>query len=143
MVKKTAKGAKTASQRAREEQWRRRAAAQGGLPAASTGTVERDDSGDGDGTEATYTPRSGVARSTASTSSARYGAAARSRTGSSMGAATPRRQFQAARPGRMRMAANTLSLDEEMHYVRSDIRRLIILTAICLAVLIALSFVIR
>lgn len=141
MVKKTAKGAKTASQRAREEQWRRRAAAQGGLPSAPTSTVERDDSGDG--TEATYGPTSSVGRSTTSTSAVRSGAAARSRTGSSMGAATPRRQFQAARPGRMRMAANTLSVDEEMHYVRSDIRRLILLTAICLAVLIALSFVIR
>jgi len=143
MVKKTAKGAKTASQRAREEQWRRRAAAQGGLP-APTGTVERDDSGtDGDGTEATYAPRSSTARSTASTSSARYGAAARSRTSSSMGTASTRRQFQAARPGRMRLAANTLTIDEEMHYVRSDIRRLIILTAICLVVLIALSFVLK
>jgi hypothetical protein len=142
MVKKTAKGAKTASQRAREEQWRRRAAAQGGLP-APTGTVERDDSGtDGDGTEATYAPRSSAARSTASTYAARSGAA-RSRTSSSMGAASQRRQFQAARPGRMRLAANTLSIDEEMHYVRSDIRRLIILTAICLVVLIALSFVLK
>jgi hypothetical protein len=60
-----------------------------------------------------------------------------------MGTASTRRQFQAARPGRMRLAANTLSIDEEMHYVRSDIRRLIILTAICLVVLIALSFVLK
>ncbi|MEO6457708.1 MAG: hypothetical protein ABIO92_05475, partial [Chloroflexia bacterium] len=49
-----------------------------------------------------------------------------------------------ARASRLRPAsANTLSIDEEMYYVRSDIRRLIILTAICLAVLIALSFIIR
>ncbi len=80
MVKKTAKSAKTASQRAREEQWRRRAAAQGGLP-ASTGTVERDDSDtDDDGAEATYAPRSGAAKSTASTYAARSASAARSRT---------------------------------------------------------------
>jgi hypothetical protein len=50
---------------------------------------------------------------------------------------------QPARTGRMKLAANAMSIDEEMHYVRSDIKRLIMLTAICLVVLIALSFVIR
>jgi hypothetical protein len=44
---------------------------------------------------------------------------------------------------RLRMAANQMSIDDEMAYVRSDIRRLIILTAICMAVLIALAFVLR
>jgi hypothetical protein len=35
-----------------------------------------------------------------------------------------------------------MSVEEEMRYVRGDIRSLCILTAICLAVLIALAFVI-
>jgi hypothetical protein len=41
------------------------------------------------------------------------------------------------------MTANQMSIDDEMDYVRSDIRRLIMLTALCLIVLIALAFVIR
>jgi hypothetical protein len=41
------------------------------------------------------------------------------------------------------MAANQMSIDEEMTYVRSDIRRLIILTAICMAVLIVLAFLLN
>jgi len=40
------------------------------------------------------------------------------------------------------MGAPALSVDDEMHYIKGDIRRLIILTAICLAVIIALSFVV-
>jgi hypothetical protein len=40
------------------------------------------------------------------------------------------------------MAANQMSIEDEMAYVRSDIRRLIILTGICLLILIALSFVV-
>ena len=134
MVKKTAKGTRTNLQRTREEQWRRRLAAQGGLPAATTGTFERAESDAAvDDAETTYVARSATARP---------GAATRSRTASSMSSATQRRQVQPTRAGRMKLAANTLSLTEEMNYVRSDIRRLIILTAICLAVLIALSFVI-
>jgi hypothetical protein len=36
-----------------------------------------------------------------------------------------------------------MSIEDEMAYVRSDIRRLVILTGLCLAVLILLAFVIR
>jgi hypothetical protein len=57
-------------------------------------------------------------------------------------AASQRRAATPARNTRVRMAADTFTIEEEMYYVRSDIRRLIILTAICLAVLIALAFVI-
>jgi hypothetical protein len=39
-------------------------------------------------------------------------------------------------------AASTMSIEEEMHYVRGDIRRLIILTAICLAVIVILAFLV-
>jgi hypothetical protein len=35
-----------------------------------------------------------------------------------------------------------MSIEDEMYYVRSDIRRLILLTAACVAVLIVLLFVI-
>src|SRR5688572_32951351 len=44
---------------------------------------------------------------------------------------------------RLRLASNQMSIEDEMSYVRSDIRRLVILTALCLAVLILLAFVIR
>lgn len=145
MVKKTAKTPKPNLQRAREEQWRRRVAAQGG-PVAGGATLDRTDTGmSEDGDEGAYTPRAATsgARATAATASARTGAMARSRVGATSAGATQRRMAQPARTGRMKLAANAMSIDEEMHYVRSDIKRLIMLTAICLVVLIALSFVIR
>jgi hypothetical protein len=148
MVKKTAKTPKPNLQRAREEQWRRRVAAQGGTTAGTPGagaTLDRTDGTAADSDDGTYVPRAatGGARATAATSSARAGAMPRSRVGSTAAGATQRRMAQPARTGRMRLAANAMSIDEEMHYVRSDIKRLIMLTAICLVVLIALSFVIR
>jgi hypothetical protein len=36
-----------------------------------------------------------------------------------------------------------MSVEEEMHYVKSDVRSLVILTAICVAVIIVLAFVVR
>jgi hypothetical protein len=35
-----------------------------------------------------------------------------------------------------------MSIEEEMHYIKGDIRRLIVLTAVCLAVIVVLSFVV-
>lgn len=147
MVKKTAKTPKTNIQRAREEQWKRRVAAQGGLVADVTAgaTLDRADSAaSAVDAEGTYTPRTATTdvRSTA-TSSARSGAMARSRTGSAVPSASQRRMAQPARAGRLKVNLNMMSIDEEMHYVRSDIKLLILLTVICLVVLIALSFVIR
>jgi hypothetical protein len=48
----------------------------------------------------------------------------------------------ATRTQRNRLAAQGMTIEEEMHYVRNDIRRLIILTVICMVVIIILAFVI-
>ena len=53
-----------------------------------------------------------------------------------------RANMATARGARVRLSANTLPLGEEMNYIRNDIRKLVILTAICLVVIIALSFVV-
>ncbi|HEX9988651.1 MAG TPA: hypothetical protein VGE45_09260 [Chloroflexia bacterium] len=130
MVKKT----KT-TQRSKEEQWRKRMASQGqrtGFAGGVTSSATTDMMDDGrDETRIPAPPRP---RSTTMT--------APGRTQASAATATQRRAATAARTSRTRLTANTLTIEEEMRYVRSDIRRLIILTAICLAVIIALSFVI-
>ena len=148
MVKKTAKTSKPNTQRTREEQWRRRVAAQGGSVTGGA-MIDRAEMGaPSDGAEDAYGNGAATAavRSPSASSTTRTGAATRSRTtsvsSSSLGAAQ-RRIGQPTRAGRMKMATQAMSIDEEMHYVKSDIRRLIILTAVCLVVLIALSFVIR
>lgn len=132
MVKKT----KTTQQRSKEEQWRKRMTAQaqrsGGFAGEATSRAATDMMGDGAGE--TSTPPSPRPRSAAMT--------APGRTQAGTATATQRRAATAARTSRTRLTANTLTMEEEMRYVRSDIRRLIILTAICLAVIIALSFVI-
>ncbi len=147
MAKKPVKPVKSNVQRTREEQWKRRLAAQGGT-VASGATLEREDMGvssDGmqNGEAAFVSGATSGATRTAVSSSTRTAAAARGRSVPLGTGSAQRRMAQPARAGRLKLAANTMSIDEEMHYVRSDIRRLIILTAICLAVLIALSFVIR
>ena len=151
MVKKTVKPAKSGNiQRTREEQWKRRLAAQGGT-VASGATIDREDMGavaDGaEGGETTYAPRTttGAGRTAngATTATRTPSTAARSRTIPPSASATQRRMAQPARSNRLKLAANTMTIEEEMHYVRSDIRTLIILTAVCLAVLIALSFVLK
>ena len=60
------------------------------------------------------------------------------RTGGSM----PPAARNLGRAARARIGVQTMSIPEEMHYIRTDIRKLVILTAICIAVLIALSFVV-
>jgi hypothetical protein len=70
---------------------------------------------------------------------ARYGSPAAARRG-----ATPStRVASASRSARARTATPALSLEEEMYYVRTDIRRLVMLTVICIAVLVVLSFILR
>ena len=141
MPKKTTRTAKSSQQKAREEQWRRRVTAQG--------LTTVDDFTD-------VSPANDIDENTdegsAPVPSAHTMTAARPRQGSpvaagraSSAAAQQRRTpaSAATRASRLRPAATSLSMEEEMYYVRSDIRRLIILTAICLAVLIALSFLIR
>ncbi len=141
MPKKTTRPVKSSQQKAREEQWRRRVNAQGLTTVddfTETATVDA--------------LEENVGEETLPVSSARTMTAARPRQASpvaagraSAGATQQRRTpvATAARASRLRPAAPSLSMEEEMYYVRSDIRRLIILTAICLAVLIALSFVLK
>jgi len=141
MAKKT-----KVTQRAREEQWRRRVEQQTRQPGMVAGRasavddmVDEAEAGTAEYVQADIRPMpSGVATS-ARTATA---PAARAPRASAGAASAGRRTAAAARASRLAFQ-QTMSIDEEMHYVRSDIRQLIILTAICLAVLIALSFIVR
>ena len=155
MPKKSTRATRSAQQRAKEEQWRRRMAAQARRQTAEAiEDLYMVDSIDGETTadvDVASPPRDVHNRGTngmgstgtraASTPAAqtRYGSPAVARRG-----ATPAtRVASASRSARARMAATTLSLEEEMYYVRTDIRRLVVLTVICIAVLIVLSFILR
>jgi hypothetical protein len=140
MAKKT-----KVTQRAREEQWRRRVEQQTRQPGfAQSGEAAVDDFVDIDDSATEYVQAdirpmpSGVATS-ARTATA---PAARTPRTAATSPTSSRRSATAARASRLAFQ-QTMSLEEEMHYVRSDIRQLIILTATCLIVLIALSFVIN
>ena len=135
-------------QRARQEQWRRRVDAQlGGEPTrpnVMTNTALEDASADetvdgGAGYQQAEMRRMPASVSTGSATRAmnRLGGAA------TMPTAGQRRSTAAGRATRGRIMMNTMSLEEEMHYVRADIRKLIILTAACLAIIIILAFVIN
>lgn len=150
MAKKGTRPAKTNQQRAREEQWKRRLASQGQGEAGLLMVDEPAfDAGGGETMPAlseaqiaavsiTATPRTmSATRSTAGTAST-----ARTNPASATAAATQRRATAAARTARTRAAANVMTVDDEMHYVRTDIRRLITLTVACLLVLIVLFFLI-
>ena len=137
MPKKTARASRPSQQRSKEEQWRKRMAAQAQTGGPGT-LVERDGSSDdtaerGMGTAQAQT--STRTRATASTAAA----AARAQSNST---ALQRRATAAPRTSRMRLGANAMSIEDEMRYIKGDIRRLIILTAICLVVIIVLSFVV-
>ena len=145
MPKKSTSRAKEIQQRNKQAQWQRRVAAQGGAVVSATPLGVEDDGVEGApvgmGTDAHVSERGGTAT---------RAAAPRSRVPSPVGAGSgggTRRATTSLGPARgsarLRMAANQMSLEDEMSYVRSDIRRLVILTAICLIVLVALSFVIR
>lgn len=152
MPKKTTRAARSGQspQRSKEEQWRKRMATQAQRGASGVAVEPEQDDGsstfspdDGGYIEATAAPPTAPAtraRSTATTTPRPSTSQARGQ-GAAM-AASQRRAATPARNTRVRMAADTFTIEEEMYYVRSDIRRLIILTAICLAVLIALAFVI-
>ena len=149
MTKKT----RTAhQQRARQEQWQRRVQAQiggettrpNGTPAAMSNTAIEDDlvEGSADGNtgyqQAEMRQMSGgVSTSGAATKSMNRAGAA------TMPTAGQRRAIAASRASRAKIAMNTMSLEEEMHYVRADIRKLVILTAACLAIIITLAIVIN
>src|SRR4051794_2035292 len=135
MAKKTARVTKPSQQRSKEEQWRRRMAAQGTL---ATGSAVAEPVTDGAGADATYATSSDTVTRVrpASTTSVSKSSATRS-----SGTATTM-QRNAARTARAKLATSGLSLEDEMHYIKADIRKLIILTVACLAVIIALAFVI-
>ncbi len=149
MAKKTKTGS---PQRSKEEQWRKRMAAQATRPAGGA-LVEPDEDADtqdapvGETTTYTVAPsRTAIAqRNTSPTPATTVEAstATAARTPGTTAAAAQRRAQAATRTARARIASTIMSVEDEMHYVRSDIRRLIILTAICFAVLIILSFLIK
>jgi len=151
---------KTQQTRTKEDQWRRRVAAQGlattptlsgtGSTTTAAATTALDDGTDGDAgyTQAEMRQMPSVATTSAGAATKSTGTSANPRTttvstAGAANAATQRRALAASRAARSRMAVNTMSLEEEMGYVRSDVRSLIVLTAICLAVIIVLSFLIR
>jgi hypothetical protein len=144
MAKKT-----KVTQRAREEQWRRRVEQQGrqvgpALAPSRQAAVEdledvQDDAAETGYVQAEVRPMpSGVSTSARATATA----APRTPRATPTTPGATRRTAAATRASRLAFQ-QTMSLDDEMHYVRSDIRQLIILTAVCLVVLIALSFVIN
>ncbi len=147
MVKKGTSRGKESVQRNKQAQWQRRVAAVGGTSPVVSATP---DGVEADGLEASPVGMGTAGASTAArTGSAGRTTIPRSRVPSPMssgatGAAARRPATTATRgSARLRMAANQMSIEDEMTYVRGDIRRLIILASICLVVLLALAFVIR
>jgi hypothetical protein len=149
MAKKTTRTSQ--QQRARQEQWRRRIDAQTGQPTSGDAAPVVDDAVEAYGEATDAAENAGYMQAdmrpmpsvtTASTAAKR--ATSRTGTASTTGAVpTPgqRRALAASRTTRARLTMNTMSLEEEMHYVRADIRKLITLTIACLAIIIILSFI--
>ena len=140
MAKKTTArpAAKPSQQRSKEDQWRRRMAQQSQMGASSSTVAEPGvdmDSASGAevGVGATQAAAGRAAR-------AASGSAAKRAT--NVSAVTQRANLAGARSARVRLSASTLPLAEEMHYIRGDIVKLGILTAICLVLLFALAFIV-
>src|SRR5689334_19909702 len=144
MAKKTARPAtntKPAQQRSKEEQWRKRMAAQArttGVDFAPTNgsasaVAEPEDEVLGATTERIVPVG---ASASARTTPTRAQSPAASRAG---GASAVRRPLPPRGP---RAQANALTVEEEMHFISRDIRKLIVLTAICIAIIIILAFVV-
>jgi hypothetical protein len=152
MPKKTARAAKPSQQRSKEEQWRRRMAAQGrpGSGSAVVDAIEAADAAieDGDLSNEEVTPLASTRSTTAPRSAATTRSAARAETrAQSTATATAQRRAtgtgsysQRSTSARARMAAATMSVEEEMHYIKADIRKLVVLTGVCMIVIIALAF---
>jgi hypothetical protein len=156
MAKKTTRTSQ--QQRARQEQWRRRIDAQTGQTTGGGSIAapeEEMESGESYGTavdaardegyqQANIQPipsvatASGTRRNTSSTGTG-------TRAGASTAVQTPgqKRALAATRSTRARLAMNTMSIEEEMHYVRADIRKLITLTIACLVIIVVLAFVLN
>jgi hypothetical protein len=145
----TKKSRTTQQQRARQEQWRRRVDAQVGgsstrtadAPTTASNTAIEDEATD----EAAGYTQAELRRMPAGVSTGGAATRAMNRAGGSptVSTAGQRRAIAASRATRARMAVNAMSLEEEMHYVRADIRKLTILTVACLSIIIVLAFVIN
>lgn len=148
MAKKTVRAAKPTQQRTKEEQWRKRMAAQArtGTTAYSApngaGSAVAEPEDDVETYESaavapaaavpTPAPRAQAPRATSTPATA----AARA-------SAAQRRSLASQRPVRPRAGiTNAMSVEEEMHYIRTDIRKLITLTAICIVIIIILAFIV-
>ncbi len=144
MAKKT----KTGQQRVKEEQWRKRMTTQAGrTPGSAVMDVEDVEAGvqpDLPVGQTTYTASAApVAPAPIPRPTTLPSSSAAQRTQSAATAAAQRRAQSATRTARTRLTTSTMSIDEEMHYVRSDIRMLILLTIVCVVIIVALSFVIK
>jgi hypothetical protein len=128
MAKKTARpAAKPGQQRSKEEQWRRRMAQQSQAGVSNIATPTIADSA------------TALADDEAATVPAKAGSTARRASGATP--ATQRAASAAARGARSRLATATMSLDDEMRYIRADIGKLVVLTSICVVIIIALAFI--
>jgi hypothetical protein len=152
MAKKTTRTSQ--QQRARQEQWRRRIDAQTGQPTSSgSASASAQDVLD----DEAYNSAADAAESegyqqadirpipsVATASGTRRAATSRPSATSSM-VQTPgqKRALAATRTTRARLMTNTMSIEEEMHYVRADIRKLITLTIACLVIIVVLAFVLN
>jgi len=152
MVKKTTRTSQ--QQRARQEQWRRRIDAQTGQP-PSRGSVSAsapdvmDDEAYGTAVDAAESEGYQQADilpipAVATASGTKRATTSRPAATSSM-VQTPgqKRALAATRTTRARLMTNTMSIEEEMHYVRADIRKLITLTIACLIIIVVLAFVLN
>lgn len=146
----TKKTRTTQQQRARQEQWKRRVESQMGgeqtRPVSAPPAAIVEDAADEGMENSGGYQQAAIRPMPANVSTASTASAARNTPragGAAMPTAGQRRAIAASRATRARVAMNTLSLDEEMHYVRADIRKLITLTVACLAIIIVLAFVLN
>ncbi|HVF98821.1 MAG TPA: hypothetical protein VND68_03210 [Chloroflexia bacterium] len=144
MAKKGSRPNKANQQRSREEQWRRRAAAQGGATSVvdGDGAVGRFAPALDDEAEFTAVEMPSAALMPSGSTAATRAAQPRTQGATASASASQRRATSVSRQNRARFAPTAMSIEDEMYYVRSDIRRLILLTAACVLVLIVLFFLI-
>src|SRR5947207_5738950 len=130
MPKKTARTSKPGQQRSKEEQWRKRMAAQARVPAGSA-VVETEETAydEPERADTRYAPAGETAASRPRAAGTPAASANRTQAAA---AAAQRRSASMARSARLRPGANVLSVDEEMRYIKGDIRKLVILTSICI-----------
>jgi hypothetical protein len=141
MAKKTTArpAAKPSQQRSKEDQWRRRMAQQSQMGASSSTVAEPGVEMDSaSGTEV----GAGATQAATGRAATRAGSGAATKRATNVSAVTQRANLAGARSARVRLSASTLPLAEEMHYIRGDIVKLGILTAICLVVLFALAVIV-